>query len=276
MLKVNTLSGFGKIAGGGGSSGDLDADAFLTATGLTGDATISAAVGDLVVALKADGIWTKCIAIYPFVGGTATTHKYNLKDPQDTNGAHRISWGASPTHDANGYTANTSSGHGDTNINASSHLTLNSTHLGTYIRNNVDANYTDMGAANVSVTQTVILRARYNGVFSGEMYDAGTAGSTASVANGNSTGFYLASRRSSTDMEIYKNGSSVATQTGSNGGSLPNLNIFIGCVNYNASPTERNPYNYAFITVGTGLTDTEAADYYTHVQAFQTALSRNV
>ena len=29
-------------------------------------------------------------AIYPFVGGTATTHKFNLKDPADINAAFRL------------------------------------------------------------------------------------------------------------------------------------------------------------------------------------------
>jgi len=66
----------------GGLGLDPDALAFLTAAGIT-DATITAAIDTLVLDLKGYGIWTKMKAIYPFVGGTATTHKYNLKDPVD-------------------------------------------------------------------------------------------------------------------------------------------------------------------------------------------------
>ena len=59
---------------------DADAQAFLTAASIT-DPTISGAINTLVVQMKADNIWTKMKAIYPLVGGTATTHKWNLKNP---------------------------------------------------------------------------------------------------------------------------------------------------------------------------------------------------
>jgi hypothetical protein len=67
---------------------DPDAQAFLTATGIT-DPTITSAINTLVISLKNDGVWSRMVAIYPFVGGTADTHKYNLKNPQDTDAAFR-------------------------------------------------------------------------------------------------------------------------------------------------------------------------------------------
>jgi len=70
---------------------DTDAQAFLTATGIT-DLTISNAINDLVVGLKADSLWTKYKAIYPCVGGTAFTHKFNLKDPRDLDAAFRLTY----------------------------------------------------------------------------------------------------------------------------------------------------------------------------------------
>jgi len=36
--------------------------------------------------------WNKYIALYPFIGGTAASHKYNLKNPEDSNSAFRIIW----------------------------------------------------------------------------------------------------------------------------------------------------------------------------------------
>ena len=59
---------------------DPDAQAFLTAAGIT-DATITSAINTLVVDLKGYNIWTKMKAVYPFVGGTAAAHKFNLKNP---------------------------------------------------------------------------------------------------------------------------------------------------------------------------------------------------
>ena len=68
---------------------DADAQAFITAAGIT-DSTQQSAIDTLVKQLKGYGIWSKMKAVYPFVGGTATTHKYNLKDPRDLNAAFRL------------------------------------------------------------------------------------------------------------------------------------------------------------------------------------------
>lgn len=70
---------------------DTDAQAFFDATGLS-DSTEKEAVNDLVIDLKNAGLWSKMYAIYPFVGGTASTQKYNLKDPRDLDAAYRLNF----------------------------------------------------------------------------------------------------------------------------------------------------------------------------------------
>lgn len=95
---------------------DSDAQSFFTAAGIT-DATQKNAVNTMVVALKAASLWTLCRAVYPYVGGTATTHKYNLKDPRDLDAAYRIAWSGGVTHDSNGVTFNGSTGFGETFLN---------------------------------------------------------------------------------------------------------------------------------------------------------------
>ena len=59
---------------------DADAQAFITAASIT-DPTQQSAINTLVVNLKSYGIWNQMFAIYPFVGGTAASHKWNLKNP---------------------------------------------------------------------------------------------------------------------------------------------------------------------------------------------------
>ena len=83
--------------GGGAPAVDPDAQAFLTAAAIT-DPTITSAIDTLVVQLKADSIWSKMKALYPFVGGTASTHKYNLKNPLDTDAAFRLVFNGGWTH----------------------------------------------------------------------------------------------------------------------------------------------------------------------------------
>ena len=92
---------------------DADALAFITAAAIT-DATQQTAIDTLVKGMKADGIWTKMKAIYPFVGGTATTHKWNLKDPRDLDAAFRLVFNGGWTHSSNGALPNGTNGYADT------------------------------------------------------------------------------------------------------------------------------------------------------------------
>jgi hypothetical protein len=58
---------------------DFDAAAFIETAGLNND-TQAVAINTLVLGLKANNLWTKMVAIYPFVGGSAYTHRFNLKN----------------------------------------------------------------------------------------------------------------------------------------------------------------------------------------------------
>ncbi len=96
------LSLNGIIAGRGSVAIDTDAQAFITATNIT-DSTQQSAINTLVLDLKSANIWSKMKAIYPFVGGTASSHKFNLKDPRDLDVAFRLQFYGGGTHSSNGY-----------------------------------------------------------------------------------------------------------------------------------------------------------------------------
>lgn len=80
-----------------GRGADADALAFITAANIT-DTTQKSAVTQLVTDLKSANIWTKMKAIYPFVGGTASSHRFNLKDPRDLDVAFRLVFNGGWTH----------------------------------------------------------------------------------------------------------------------------------------------------------------------------------
>lgn len=80
---------------------DSNAQAFITAANIT-NATQQQAINTLVISLKNAGLWTKLVAIYPMVGGTAASNKYNLKDPRDLDSAFRLGFFGSWTHSSNG------------------------------------------------------------------------------------------------------------------------------------------------------------------------------
>ena len=112
---------------------DADALAFINATGITNTTQINA-IYSLVTSLKNYNLWDKLNAIYPFIGGTSTTCKYNLKDPQDTNAAFRLTFIGGLTHSNGGILSNGSNGYCDTNLTINTNLSLNDAHISFYSR----------------------------------------------------------------------------------------------------------------------------------------------
>ena len=76
---------------------DPDVQSFITAAALT-DTTQKSALDDLVLDLKAAGLWTKMKALYPIVGGVAASHAVNLKTP----GTYNLSFTAGWVHGSTG------------------------------------------------------------------------------------------------------------------------------------------------------------------------------
>jgi hypothetical protein len=249
-----------------GVTTDPDAQAFITAAAIT-DPTQQAAINQLVVDLKGYSIWTKMSAIYPFVGGTATTHKFNLKNPLDTNAAFRLVFSGGGTHSVNGYQTNGVNAFAETYYNPSTNLTSqNSNHISIYSRTNNQGGI-DMGGGFGSVLVDLELN------YASTSYNWNMAANF-SHTNSNSTGFYVNTRTASNAFKLLKNGSTVlGSSTGAAGATKPNITYHIGKRNYDPLWTNRQ---YAFASIGDGLTDAEALNFYTAVQAFQTALNRNI
>ncbi len=244
---------------------DADSIDFIAATGIT-DATIKAAVCTLVTSLKAASLWSKFIAIYPLVGGTATTNKYNLKDPRDLNAAYRLSYSGGLTHNSNGITGNGTNGTCDTFI-ASNVLALNSCHISTYSRTNSIGGSIDIGSA--AFNDGIHHSPRYTGL--GAFFRAFFAGAP-SVANSDSRGLYLSTRTTSVLSKMYKNGVAIITSAlVSNTRSATNIHL----LSYGGASLYSDR-NIAFATIGEGLNDLEAANMYTIIQSFQTELIRQV
>jgi hypothetical protein len=254
------------------SSFDTDAQAFFTAAGIS-DTTQKSAVNQLVLDLKSASIWTKMLAIYPFVGGTSTTHKYNLKDPRDLDAAFRGVFSGTVTQDANGITGNGSTGYMDTKLNGSTQSIGNDSSMGVYVRtNSAAADKTEISAYDgLSAYWSIKCRQAGDTTFNG-IYRFATDGFI-QPANTNSSGFFTLTRRSSSDAESYRNGSSTGTTTTTTQ-SIPNSTVLLGTRgDHAASFSDRN---IAFAFVGNGLTTAQMANYYTAVQAYQTTLGRNV
>jgi hypothetical protein len=248
---------------------DTDAQAFITAAAITDPVQINA-INTLVEGMKTDGIWTKMKAIYPFVGGTASTHKYNLKDPRDLDAAFRLVFNGGWTHSSNGATPNGTNGYADTKLVPSSSLSTNSAHFSKYNRTNDLSGIKVDGCAN-TITDN-FLQHNYTGA---NAIIGQSLTSLASYTATDTRGLFNATRTATNSINVFRNSTNIATNTGIIS-ALPNTSVFIGARNDGSGTVFYNSYQAAFSSIGDGLTDTEAANLYTRVQAFQTALSRQV
>jgi len=257
---------------------DPDAQAFITAAVIT-DVTQQGAINTLVLALKGYSIWTKFKAIYPIVGGTASQHKYNLKDPRDLDVAFRLTYAVGVTHSSTGMISNGTSGYADTFFNPITQSSLqNNFFLSVYSRTNTNVgNPYEIGNADnwtTGVKFTGIIT-RYN---NNRRYISIADPYSTSNTETDSRAFYCGGTNGSSNQILYKNGVNVLSGTSLQSG-FSNINIFICAVN-SLLPTFAaagfSIKQLAFASIGDGLTPTEAANFYTAVQAYQTTLSRQV
>lgn len=259
---------------------DGDAVAFIAATGIT-DCNIKNAINTFVIGLKADGLWTKLKAIYPFVGGTATTHKYNLKDASDNDSAFRMVFNGGVTHNSNGVTFDGATGYGDTkfainNFNSNTDMSYGFYNRSTY--NLASAGGLDFGVYGLGAQSTIsgYLHRFYP---SGFGLDWDTNSPKQNPAEGESYGFLGGVIRGASDAEIYRNGVSRFTQTTFINGSLPSSGQpwYLGAINtQGGSAGDYTNYNYSFAYLGDALSDAEMTNLYNRVQTMQTTLGRQV
>ena len=218
------------------------------------------------------------------LGSTATTYqpiattqqayiaaqfKYNLVNPVDSDAAFRLVFNGGWTHSSNGATPNGTNGYADTKCNISN---ANSGHLSFYSRTNSVFTSCSMGAVSGSNNSQSALFLTYA---ANQTYlRINSLGNTAPITTANSLGYFIANRISSTGTRNFVQSSIIAQTDASVGVQL--VNNYIGALNASGSALSYDNKQVAFASIGDGLTDTEAANLYTRVQAYQTALSRQV
>lgn len=261
-----------KATAGGYTFTDADAEAFSNAIG-TLTATQQEAIDDLVLAIKAASIWTKLEVIYPFVGGTASAHKFNLKDPQDTDGAFRGTMNGTITHDSNGVTGNGTTGYIDTHWNQSTDGAEDNEHVAVYSRTSGSASTIEIGCVDSSSfgTRMFVQASTVNFAVRSQ-----TAFQTSPTTDGTGLGYFSLNRTSSAGYRARQNASNTDITRTSD--IAPQNGSFAVLAQNRVGSTVSgfSARNLAWASLGQGLTEAEDGDLRTAVQNHQTALSRNV
>jgi hypothetical protein len=247
---------------------DPDAEAFINVTGISG--SNATAINNLVVSLKNQNMWVDMVAIYPMIGGTSTTHKYNLKDPQDTDAAFRLSFAGGWTHNNSGAKPDGVSGtYANTFFVPQTHFAgLNDAHVSYYsFTNAAGADDVEIGATNAAAGGETLLAMRFSDnnqyVFVNKI---GGSGGAPGASNG-----YMVGVRNGTATLGYRNAVQVVN-TSSGTAAFTSRELYLGAQNDGTTGYRNSSRGCSFASIGYGL---DGANLSTIVNSYQTELGRN-
>jgi len=202
----------------------------------------------------------------------ASQFKYNLVNPVDSDAAFRLVFNGGWTHSSTGATPNGTNGWADTKFIANTNLTKGDGHLSYYSRtNSADSSGSTTMGDNTGGRGRIVLR-RTTDIAYMECGTNGADSRTYTVTD--SRCYAVANVISNQNVDFFRNGiKQTATAINSSNQGWSTGVIGIGGSIANGQYDNKQ---CAFSTIGNGLTDTEAANLYTRVQAYQTSLFRQV
>jgi len=244
---------------------DADAQAFITAAGIT-DNTQQNDINQLVLDLKTANIWTKMKALYPFVGGTATAHKFNLINPADTNAAYRLLFNGGWTHSSNGALPNGTNAYASTFLIPNTVFGAGYASIGIYINQALTVSANPIGSTNMTIL-----------IGSGFVRGANKASTnTTAFSQSPNDGFIVNSRTSSTSMFFMNRTGAFQTSTITAVAAYATTDIVLGANNSNGTIANYSNGRIALAYCSDFLTQAEATILKSIVQTYQTALGRQV
>lgn len=254
---------------------DPDANSFVVAAGLSNSTEILA-IHKLTSDLKSNNLWNQFKAIYPMVGGTESSCKYNLINVN----LFTLTFFNSPTFSSTGVRWDGSTQYAATGLIPNSSLSASNTHFSYYSRQNTSGSSAIcMGVSSfVSFTFQNIFMTLKNLGNNVLVSNYGTNPNTFAYSSFTSSGYFLASRISTSTRGYRNSGQGMADFGGQTiaAGSLPTREFYIGCNNSEGTPSLYDNRECSFVTIGYGLTASQIDTLGTIVNTFQTTLGRNV
>ena len=125
---------------------DTDAQKFFDSSAIS-DTLQKSAINTLVKQLKDSSLWSKFMAIYPMVGGSSSSTKFNLKDPRNSDAAYRLTFNGAPSFSGTGVLFSSPTDFADTHINDSA-ISYNDNSISYFSRTQNATDGYDMGCSD--------------------------------------------------------------------------------------------------------------------------------
>lgn len=231
-----------------------------------------------VVTGKSAGWWSTLLAFYPYIGGTATAHKFNAVNPVDSNAAFRAQFFGSVTHSATGVQGNGVNGYANTFFNDQTFgVDRNNFGITMYSRTGGFATGIDMGLSSASFTYNWLFVFRSLGTsLIGAYDDSGFNISNTVITD--SLGSFTVTRQTAeaNTQRMYRNGTLVGSRLAVAPTGYANLEMFLMARNSLGSPSLYSARNYSAHAIHNGMTAANVASFHTALQTLQTSLGRQV
>ena len=253
---------------------DPDVKKYKNKSGVS-DGVIIPLVNTYVTELKAAGLWSKFYAIYPFLGGTASTSSFNLKDAD----SYQISWTGGMTYSTLGVDFNGTTGFGDTNFDFSAlSSTIEDIHFSfcTTDANGGLANI-PMGVGSTAADDRIRIAfdAGTNNYYADMWSNADVAGRVLVSGMGAPAGHYLATRYNDSAAFVYLDGVQMAlNSTTVNVSEVPSDTFYIGAANVAGVAAGFTTKTFGLATIGKYMTGTDMTSFQTITDKFLTSLGR--
>lgn len=246
-----------------------EANTYLYSTQITGTTQVSA-INTLINGLKANNLWSKMKAVYPFVtdktlqSDMAAQMKFNLVNPQDSDAAFRLAFSGGWTYSTNGAQPNGTNGYADTKLVGNTNVVKGDFGYGIYSRTQ------NQTSGTYGIDASLHIYPRFT---DGNTYYRIFNGGGSPIVNGSSLGLIYAFNDASLNSTNWYNG--VKKQTvGTSNFNIASTNLMLAGNVTGAGSYDSRQLAFAFAS--NALNDAEAALLYQLIQQYQTDLSRQV
>lgn len=254
------------VSVGGGI--DLDAQALITATGVT-DTDVIDATDTLFKDLKAVGFYTRFKALYLRIGTTASQNKFNAVNPLDTDAAFRLTYSGGWTHSILGDEPNGVDAYADTHLVPSVEIaSIDDYSFGVIVDSITTETAVEMGAINIYHNACLLSLGGYT-------YYSFSAGAYISDFGTPTIGMYVFNRLSSTNSQYYRDITKKVDTTDYNAGrGLVDRSMYISARNNNGTADQFSSKRQSISFISEGFTDDEVKVLYSIFKIFNTKLGR--
>ena len=261
---------------------DVDAIAYINASSNT---LFQDVIDDAFKGLKTQGLYNKIQAFYPFLGTTQAQHKWNGKNPLDTNAAFRLQFFGGGTHSNLGYQCNGTNAYANTFFVPSLNTTVANSGITLVSGTNNSAptnNTLDFGAEQTTPFPAfgLSLRRRNGTVMSDDLVGhIGTYVNTSQnglirITDSDIKGVTTVVSIGLSNRKLFQNKTLLISDTKTTTSQLPSIPAYIGCLNNQGSPFGYSNQRIQFTAIHEGLTDAEVVALHTIIDNFETAIGR--